>query len=151
MSFFEKAILLYLCFAIGCSFWQPDIVFGNQNGKDNVLTMLFNINSTDIGSGSTTFGSTDLNNKINGQDNQTGNSGLFKVGKDTVSSYQWVVDGLGIVIRIIGIFFQALFSPFIMFFSMVTMGAPVPLMFVFAIPLITMFLVGFLIFIRSGL
>jgi hypothetical protein len=118
MSFFEKAVLLYLCFAIACSFWHPEIVFG-ENQPTNMLTGMFKMNSTNPQN--IQFASAELNNSLDSKDS---NSGIFKVGSDIVSSFQWVADGLGNVLAVIAMIFKAVFSPFIIFGFMVAGGAP---------------------------
>ena len=138
MAFLEKGLLLYLCFCIGCSFWNPTLVFGNQN----MLTNMFNINSTNI---STTqgvdFGNQNFNNP----------SQEFKVGYEgTNQQTQWVVDPLGNTISFIGNIFQFLFSPFTIFMNLIGLGAPISILFVFAIPIVFLVWLGILIFVRSG-
>lgn len=137
MPFLEKGLLLYLCFAIACSFAMPTWVFGNQN----ILTSMFNINSTNI---TTTqqvgFGANELN-----QPNTT-----FKAGYEGAAATQFVVDPLGNVIGIVGFIFRFLFSPFIIFYNLVTIGAPVPMIFIFAMPVVFLVFWGIIVFIRSG-
>lgn len=144
MAFLEKGLLLYLCFAIACSFWQPNIIFGE--GNVNMLTTMYNFNENSVTpavvNNSVGFGDTGLNNPDQ----------MFKSGKEGTSSFQWIVDPLGNIIGFIGMFFKALFSPFTIFMYMINpqVGAPVPIMWIFAVPLIFLVFLGFIIFIRSG-
>jgi hypothetical protein len=140
MGLLAKGLLLYFCMAIAVSFWQPSVIFGDDNGK-NMLSV-FGIDS---------YNST-TNKPIVPDSLTAGNSTNFdqltKQGTEGSSTgFLALVDGLLNVLGFIGLLLSFLFSPFIIFAHFLKIGAPIEMLFVFALPIIFMVLIAFIHFI----
>ena len=158
MSFFEKGLLLYLFLIIGCVFWSPGTVLTDAQGR-NPLEMFgiqranfYQNDSNDVFSYNMTNVQTNFDDPLLNTEATIGNETdqtMFKRGKLFSSGFQWVVDGLSNVMGLVTVLFKILFSPFIVFGQLVSLGAPSALIFLFAIPLVFALFIGFVMFIRG--
>jgi len=145
MGFLERGLLLYLCLAIAMAFSFPTIIFGTNEQGRNMLSF-FGINAYD-----NVTGEPIINGTITYGDTATQNQ-LLKQGVDvTPSTFQFFIDVVKNTIGYIVLFFKVILSPFIIFYTAVTsFGMPLPLLFMFALPMVLLFLLGIIYFLRSG-
>lgn len=133
MSLFTRLILLYLCIALACAFWNPSIVFGDSKQAETVLNF-FNINNTNT---------TNLNWSSSGDKSTE----LFKSGcEGAACAIQSFVDPVLNVLGYINLVFNVVFSPFRI---MTAVGMPTTLTLLFTLPLIFMFIISIIMFIRG--
>lgn len=132
MALFDKIVLIYVCIAVACIFYRPDIIIGEQN--EGILSVL-NINQIN------------LSNLNWSTDASSAESSLFRTGSDAASNpIQSFIDGLLNGLEYIKIFWRAIFSPFYILF---TIGIPNTLLWIIAIPLIMLMLLGIILAIRG--
>jgi hypothetical protein len=133
-TLFEKSLLLYVCIAIACAFWQPNIVFGESKSV-NVLSSVFNIDNID-----------NISNLGYGAESGISATSLQAKGTEGSNYFQSLVDGLANVLDFIMAIFRLVFSPFLI---MVAGEFPTIILFIF-IPIIVMMIVGIIQMIRGN-
>jgi hypothetical protein len=129
-----KIVLIYVCIAIACIFWRPDIVLGTSPQASNILSVL-NINSTNYNT------LTAINSSVN-------TDSIFAQGQETRTQniFLTIIDGLFNVMGYITILFRVVFSPVMV---MTAGGFPIEFTYMFGIPLVMMFIIAFVRFVRG--
>lgn len=149
-GFLQRGILLYLCLAIAISFAAPDVVFDNLQGTPlgNNMLSWFDLK----------YDGTNVNfyNTTNPQFSNTGlvTNATQDIANPTTSSsggglLGWI-DTLYQVFDWIRLFFDMLFSP-ILLLTHPLIAMPSSIVLIIGIPLVIMFIVGLIAWIRSGI
>jgi hypothetical protein len=148
MGFLLKGSLLYLLLAVALAFGAPGTVFNGTNPTDATFLSWFNIRldpATNVisydtstydptGAASSSFGN------LTAQWQAPTNQGTFFSGLDPLFQvFSWI-----------GTFGKMLFSPIIMLTKPEMTGAPIAILFIIAIPIVLLFLIGIIGWIRSG-
>ena len=147
MGFLDKGILLYLLLAIAISFWQPQVIFSGDSPSDATVLSWFNVrldpttnqpyyqseNYEFQGSAGTSAGNMTVAPKM------PGTSSLFGFLDPVYQVFNWVKT-----------FFKIVFSPIVMFTKPEMVGAPIAIMMIIGIPIVTLFIVGLIYWIRGG-
>ena len=122
-------VLIYLCIAIGCLFWQPNLVLGTGRQAETVLNM-FNINNSNAMT---------LSNF--NQSSELGQTGLFDKGNANQGNtiILTLIDGLGNALGWLILIFKAALSPIII---MVNGGFPIEIAYIVGLPLVVLFIVA---------
>ena len=129
-------VLLYLCLAVGCVFWQPDIVLGDSKQADSVLN-LFNIDLNNYDDLNT------LNHSTSSETSSLLSRGVDNQGQNILLN---VVDGLLNVMGYIILLFNIVFSPIRI---MVAGAFPFEIMYILGIPMVVLFILGVVRFVRG--
>jgi hypothetical protein len=133
----SRAVLLYLCIAIGCLFWQPTLVLGNSKQAETVLNM-FAINTGDF---------TNLNNfNLDNSNNVSSNLISQSIPNRGATIILTLIDGLSNAMGYIILIFRAVISPIII---MVSGGFPYQITYMIGLPLVAMFIIAIVRFIRG--
>lgn len=151
MGFFQRGLLLYLCLAIAIAFAAPSVIFHNTNSPaDMTLLSWFNVNyDNSSGSGDITYnqGSSGLQGDAGVQANASFSASRTQA--NTLGGFlTFIIDGLWQVWNWITAIFKVLFSPIILLTSP-NLNLPTPIIFVFAIPLTFLFIIGLIMWIRG--
>ena len=147
MGFLEKGLIIYLCLAIACVFWQPSIIFEGSEQGNSVLSFI-GINSYNQTTNEPIIdpvGST--SNDVNNSNSQLSTS---RTSETSLGNFQFIVDPIFNAFGWVNLFFKVLFSPWIIFTSPQMGNAPLPIFFIYAVPIIFITLIGIIFFIRSG-
>jgi hypothetical protein len=141
MGFFQRGLLLYLCLAIAMAFAAPQVVFNGDSPAENNLLSWFNVerNVTD--------------NTLSISDNSSFGGAVDTDAEEsftaTKSPLLGALDTLWQVFSWVGVIFKVIFSPIIVL-TAPELNMPTAVIFVFAIPLTFLFIVGLIGWIRSG-
>lgn len=133
-----RIVLLYLCIAIGCLFWQPNIVLGSSPQANTVLS-LFNIDSSNY---------LTLNNLNHSTSGGSQFDNVIKQGNPSspVTIILTIIDGLFNVMGYLILFTRMIFAPV---FILTSGGMPIELVYVFGIPAVVLFIVAIVRLIRG--
>jgi hypothetical protein len=125
----SKMVLIYVCIAIGCIFWQPTLVLGDSKQAETVLN-LFNIDMTNYQT---------LNN-FNHSSSASSEGFLSKgVPNQGATIILTIIDGLFNVIGYLTLIFRAVFSPVIILFAG---GFPVEIIYIIGVPVVVLFIIS---------
>jgi hypothetical protein len=145
MGFFQRGLLLYLCLAIAMAFAAPQVIFSGNSPADVTLLSWFSVNY-DNSTGDISY--------VNGSSGLQGDAGTnaaesFGASRTTVTGFlSFIIDGLWQVWSWVAAIFKVLFSPIILLTSP-DLHIPTPIIFVFAIPLTFLFIIGLIMWIRG--
>jgi hypothetical protein len=147
MGFLAKGVLLYLLLAVAIAFAAPSIIFSSDSPSDSTVLSWFNIrlNSTDnsIYYNTTTY-------SITGEANTSYSQLLTTPALPTGTGFLGFIDPLLHVFSWIATFGKVLVSPIIMFTHPEMTGAPIAILMIIGIPIVLLFLLGIIGFIRNG-
>jgi len=148
MGFFEKGILIYLLIAVAVSFWQPTIIFNGENPYENNLLSWFNvkINTTT----NEIYYDTTEGYEASTEVDQATDEALRIDPIPSGTNFLTFLDPIFKVIAFAGIIVKFIFSPIIILTKPQFTGMPVSIILMFAIPLVTLFLVSVFKWIRNG-
>ena len=148
MAFLLKGILVYLLLAIAVTMWAPQVIFNSGSPSDATVLSWFKI-KLDANNQPyyDTGGAYALNGSAATSVAQMGNVPITPSGNPTLLTG---LDSLFQVFSWIATFGKVLFSPIIIFSSPAMTGAPMALLWIFAIPIVLLFLVSIIAWIRSG-
>lgn len=134
----SRAVLLYLCIAIGCLFWNPSLVLGTSKQAETVLNM-FNVDLTNYQT---------LNNFNNSENASTAHDSLIStsIPNRGATIILTLIDGLSNAMGYIILIVRAVFSPVII---MVAGGFPYQITYMLGIPLVVLFIIAVVRFIRG--
>jgi len=144
MGMLSKGLLLYFCIAIAVSFWQPDLLYGSGGSATNGVNILSPFGVTynqSTGQPQIPYDQQSLSNK-----SETAQM-LSQGSEGTGQSFWLLIDPLHNVMSFISILFNFLFSPIIIFGHLLSMGAPIIAVMVFALPLVFLVFLGVIYFI----
>ena len=147
MGFLERGLLLYLLFAITVSISYPAYIFNTDgNQKENSPLSFINVkyNSSTGQPFYETVGGQTMTNTAAGYANETTSQPVIQTG---VTILTWI-DGLKQVFSWVGLFFKFLLSPVIFLAGIAGVASPLTVM--IGLPLVILFLLGLLYFVRSG-
>lgn len=145
MSFLLKGILIYLLLATAISFWSPEIIFNTNSPSDMTVLSWFNVvlinDSVQYNTSTyslTGFGNTSYSQTKVATPLPTG-TGFLGFIDPLLQVFSWI-ETLG----------KVLFSPIIIFTHPKMREAPIGLLFIIIIPMVLLFLVSVIGWIRSG-
>lgn len=147
-GFLQRGVLLYLCLAIAMCFAAPEVVFDQNTPQGRNVLEWFNIDYNNqtgvIGINNQTSFVHDeyMDNATAGMDNPTPPSSSGSV-------LGWL-DPLFQVFGWIKLFFRMIFSPILLMVDP-RVSMPVPIILIIGIPLVVMFIIGIISWIRSGI
>lgn len=138
MLLWQKMVMLYLAIAIGCTFYNPSIIFNDQSS--NMLQLYAFDNSTWNTTNTIGYSSSTAAAVFNAT--EQGNNPV----STSITNPFFLIDALFSVIKFIKIIFAVIFSPFVL---MAQTDMPYQIRFLFGIPLITALIIGLIGFIRG--
>lgn len=147
MGFLMKGVLLYLLLAIAIAFAAPHMIFSSGSPADNTVLSWFNVRI-------------DANDSIYydiGNYSASGDAGAGIANLSTIPPLPtgsgflmgWI-DPLLKVFSWVGTFGKVLFSPIIIFTKPEMSGAPIAILLIIGIPIVALFIIGLIGWIRSG-
>lgn len=146
----SRIFLIYLTTILATCLWQPSVVFGNGDIYTASALSMFNINSfnpnSTVGEANGFPTTLALSNA-----SQNAYGGMTTVGSDSgiLSGLTTFIDLLKGIVGWIKIFFNIIFSPFLLLTSGAFTGMPLTIVLFFAVPLGAMFIMGIILFFRG--
>jgi hypothetical protein len=146
MGFLMKGVLLYLLLAISIAFAAPHMIFSSGSPADNTVLSWFNVR---IDSNDSIY-----YNTINYS--STGDAGPRVANLSTIpplptgTGFLAGIDPLLQVFSWVGTFGKMLFSPIVIFTNPEMSDAPIALLMLIGIPVVVLFILGIIIWIRNG-
>lgn len=151
MAGFMKILLIYLFLSVAVTMWQPQIVFNGDSPSDQSILSMFNIklntatNDTYYVQGSPSqyqFQGASQNNTAS----LTSPPNIASSG----SGFLTYADPILMIVGWFGTLLRFLFSPIIILTNGVFAGMPSSILLMIGVPLVIMFILGLITFIRSG-
>lgn len=145
-GFLQRGLLLYFFVAVAVSMAVPDVVFDTGTPAGSTVMSWFDIDSSYTGTGAVVTNQSDYFGEVG---NATSSLSTLSSPSQSGGILGWL-DPLYQVFSWIPLMFRVLFSPIILLTdSRVAMPGIVIL--IFAIPLVLMFIIGLISWIRSGI
>lgn len=145
-GFLQRGLLLYLFVAIAVSMAVPDVIFGNGSPAGNSVMSWFDIDSSYTG---TTPIITNQSDYFGDVGNATNSLNTLSSPSSSGGILGWI-DPLYQIFSWIPLMFRVLFSPVILLTD-ARVAMPGIVILIFAIPLVLMFILGLIGWIRSGI
>lgn len=144
MAFWQRMVLLYLAMAIGCAFWQPNIVF--DNGETPLS--FFNLDANNWNTTKSLSSNTDLSNSINRATQEgTNQQQVNTAGTTSFNPLNFIIDTTFAIIKFIKMLFNIIFAPFNI---MVQGEFPVEVIYMLGIPIVFMMIIALFGWLKQG-
>lgn len=142
-GFLQRGLLLYLLIAIIMVFAAPQYVFSGNTPADKTVLAWFDM-TYDNNTGSVSMGG-NFSSSQYGTAYGTMNDPTSPAGANGILGF---IDVFYQVFDWVKLFFKVIFSPILLFTNV---GMPTPIILILAVPLVLLFILGIIGWIRSGI